>query len=724
MLVRPAFIILLIIAGSAGAFGQATASVSVIVDGSGDSVQQFAAAELSRYIEKITGERAAGGEGASRYRIRIGSSCRGEACLAPDDGFTIQRDGAETVIRGNNSRGVLYGAYAFLERLGVRWFGPGSDREYVPRRAIDWNAPLKVSETPAISERILVYYPYHYDQVESWIDFAGKARLNRICFHYGWPTLDWFTALRGRLMPGLKKRGITIEVGGHLLSLFLPRTLFKSKPDWFRMNEKGQRVPDWNFNPFHAEAVDHVASGVARYFAQMPEATMFHAWADDIDGGGWSHEPGKEQYTPADQSLIVSNAIVNALRQRKPNAEFPYLAYHDTLQAPRKVKPVPGIVYFCGLRERCYAHALDDPDCGLNRKYREAFESGLPVFGGGKTEVIEYYTDQVLFQSMVNPPIPGVIGGDARYYAKLGVARVGSLMVNTAEWVTPPVNLFLYPKALWNPSGHLTKSIEEYASTYFGDAKLAEYFRELGEGSRALIRICDYTHPGDSWYSIQPSRESDDALESHVRWMEAGLTGPLARAETILEAAIHRTTDIRKKRRLERERDSLQYTLLQGRLYYHLLKGQWLLQVHANRHDEQAGLTAALESPLARHTWEKLREFIARSGLMGEPLIPDPEFLARRARSYARADGCTIDNLGQLMMNGVIGYTVNGPGGSRAAMWADRPGTTLKVAGIEWRDEFGRPLEAAPDLGKSPGVIYSPMAVDQVMKTIMARGIQ
>jgi hypothetical protein len=688
----------------------------VTVDPPGDPVQQFAAGELTRYLRLI--------DTGKVPRIRIGSDCQGEAaCLAPGDAFRIRRERNGVIsIRGRNSRGALYGVYALLERLGVRWFGPGAVNEYLPpRRPINWNAPLELAESPAIPERILYYWPYHYQPLEEWIDYAAKARLNRFCFHYGWPTLDWYMIKRDTLLPELRKRGIIVEIGGHLLTTFLPRSLFAEHADWFRMSESGQRVADWNMNPFSQPALDYVSSRLADYFARTPEATMFHAWPDDIQGRGWSYDPARKQYNPSDQALLVANAVVTALRQKLPHAQVPFLGYHDTVEPPRMVKPAPGILYFWAPRERCYAHGLADPACGINAVYRKEFENALPVFSAANTEVFEYYVDHVLFQNTANPPLGDVIAADTRYYAKLGVPRLGSLVVNTAEWVTPPVNLFLFPQVLWNPQRDLGESIADYARAYFGDGRMKDYFAALDAGMKDMIRICAYTRPGDSWDHVQPDNESDAAVGAHVRGLEDALTGPLARASVLLNDALKRATGSpRRHARLVAERNSLDYTLLQGRLFYHMLKGHWLLKVAEHTRDREAGMTGAAEATLARYTWTNLKAFIATSRLRGEPLMPDPEVLARRARSFARANGCTIDNLGHLMMTGTIGYTVNGPGGSRAVLWADAPGAVLNAPGVTWFDEFGRRLERAPDLGRAPAVIHSSQPIDQVMKTLMS----
>lgn len=303
------------------------------------------------------------------------------------------------------------------------------------------------------------------------------------------------------------------------------------------MNEKGARTPDFNFNPFSSEALEYVGSRTVKYLTQMPEARLFHVWADDIGGGGWTHQPGKEDYTASDQALLVSNDLLRRLRKELPEANIAFLAYHDTVYPPRVVKPDPGVVYFYAPRERCYGHALDSPDCPLNQIYRRALEQGLPAFGSANAEVFEYYVDQILYENLTNPPLPDVVAADLRYYHRRGIPAVGALMTNTAEFVTPMVNMFLYPQALWNPQRDLNEPIKDYATLYFGDASLTAYFEQLRIGLEDVLKVCEFTIPGNAWDHLRVEGESDAALKSHVDRIERALLGPLPKAASLLRAA-------------------------------------------------------------------------------------------------------------------------------------------------------------------------------------------
>ncbi len=723
-------------------------SVSVVTADQADEVQRFAAAELVRYLRQVTGENVEAGRLDAKHKIYLGTipgslagantqQLRADVHSLQEDGFVTRSYGPDVVILGKGSRGDLYGCYAYLESLGVRWFFPGAQCEVVPHRSINWNASLDLRESPTFRDRILFYWPNNYSRTEEWIDFAAKARLNRIAFHYTWPARDWYINVRSALQAECKKRGMMIEVGGHFLSSLLPRSLFPAHPDWFRMNEQGKRTPDFNFNPFNVEALEALGSNVANYLEQMPGASLYHVWPDDIEGGGWSHEPGKQEYTPSDQSLLVANNLVERLRRDLPQANLAFLAYHDTVFPPRVVKPQPGVIFFYAPRERCYAHALNDAQCALNKQYSQALEQALPTFGSANAEVFEYYMDQILYENLTNPPLPEVLSEDARYYHKLGIPGLGALMTNTGNFVTPAVNMYLYPKALWNPDHNLRTSLREYAQIYFGDADLDVYFVELEHGLQDVLKICDYAHPGDAWDALRVDRESDEALSHHVQNIEHGLTGSLPRAAMLLDAATGKARNKDYRDRLEREKLSMDYTLFQAKLYYHLLKGESLYRLSTRQRDPKAQIASATELVLARYTWRKLKDLVARSGLKGQPLVPNPAVLEDRVKELAKEQianpsslvrvnplGFSVDPLDEQLMKGVTGYTVGGSSGSTAVVWTDlaESAQTLHpgAPGLVWKDEFGQPLTAADlNLFRAPAVIEAPgMSADKLFNAL------
>jgi Domain of unknown function (DUF4838)/Glycosyl hydrolase family 67 N-terminus len=725
-------------------------SITVFPGKNQDTVVAFAAHELQQYLEKITGGSVTLGDVSASHRLYVGEmpagipateaqKLRDDLSALQQDGFIIRSVGPDVVLLGKGDRGYLYACYAFLERLGVRWYFPGSRNEVVPHAALNWNETYTISESPAFRKRILFYWPNNYSSVEDWIDFAAKLRLNCIMFHYTWPARDWYINLRPQLQPELAKRGMEIEVGGHFLSSFLPRNLIKTHPDWFRMDKNGRRLNDYNLDPFNSQALNYLASGAVNYLLKMPDATLFHLWADDISGGGWSHDPGKEQYTPSDQALLVYNDVVRRLRQKLPNARLSFLAYHDTVFPTRVVKPAPGIAFFYAPRERCYAHALDDPACPLNRQYSNALENALPEFNRTDAEVFEYYTDEILFENLTDPPLPGVISQDARYYQRLGISGVGSLMTNTSNFTTPMTDMFLYAEALWNPNSDLWKSLDEYAALYFGDPGLKEYFRELNLGLKDVLKVCPYHHPGDAWDSLGIPREDDSALEFRVRNLQEVLTGPLAGAADLLDQAARSSSNGIYGERLAGEQKSMNFVLRQVTLFYHLLKGELLYRQVKARHDPETGVALGTELALARYQWERQKEFAARTSLKGRLLVPDPEVLGRQWSELVRQvshpsphvvehnpASYSTDTLFEHLQRGVAGTIVSDDWGSVAVVWTDLPASKNALQpsrqGLVWLDEFGRPLKAGSlNLYTEPVVVRAQgMSADKLFDALAA----
>jgi len=119
----------------------------------------------------------------------------------------------------------------------------------------------------------------------------------------------------------------------------------------------------------------------------------------------------------------------------------------------------------------------------------------------------------------------------------------------------------------------------------------------------------------------------------------------------------------------------------QAKLYYHLLKGEHLYRLWKNQHDQQSGLDALTELALARYTVEHRKGFVASSGIKGSPLIPGTGQLENRAAELEQAishdaanlagvniSGFAFDRLEEQLMNGLSGYVLSGPTGSKAVV--------------------------------------------------------
>ena len=115
---------------------------TIVVSGKASPSEQRAARELQRFIEEMSGAKLAVVTDAKEVRgpkLLVGDSLavkklRVKLPLAElgAEGFVLRTKGADVIIAGGRQRGTMYGATAFLERLGCRWFT--SEVSRIPKR--------------------------------------------------------------------------------------------------------------------------------------------------------------------------------------------------------------------------------------------------------------------------------------------------------------------------------------------------------------------------------------------------------------------------------------------------------------------------------------------------------------------------------------------------------------------------------------------------------------
>jgi hypothetical protein len=173
----------------------------------------------------------------------------------------------------------------------------------------------------------------------------------------------------------------------------------------------------------------------------------------------------------------------------------------------------------------------------------------------------------------------------------------------------------------------------------------------------------------------------------------------------------------------------MRFTMLQAKLYYHLLKGEYNYRLWKSNHGPEAGREVLRESVLAQYTWEKQKKLVTTAAIKGQPLIPDPGGLQARVKeiipvAYGQNEGYSVEGLAQHLANGVLGSVISSPSGSAAVLWTDVPSSAaslrLGAGGLDWRDEFGQPLEKASlNLLESPAVAEAPdMAPEKLFNAL------
>lgn len=453
---------------------------------------QLAIRELQSHWQQIAGQALpVTTEKGQRHLIVLAVAGQG------GDGFTWQAQADQITITGASARGLLFGVYHFLEVLGCRWLAPGALWTRLPQtQSVTLPATL-VHEEPAFAGRCLIIGHYAFMiEAGAWIEWAARNRYNTIFFHTianpigggAAPLWSW-ERQREQALALLRERGMTIEIGGHGLPDLLPRTSFKSMPTAFR-EEAGKRTKRHNFCPSSSDAQLVIQQNARRYFQANPGFAVYHLWADDIPGGGWCTCAACAGLSNADQLLLATNLVAEVLAKVAPTAELSFIAYLDTETPPTQIKPHANVCLLWAPRTRNYGRAIDDASCPVNTPYYpQQLKAQIAAFtGAGTVRVFEYYSDGILFKSVL-PVLSQVMQRDLCFYRDVGVHTMQTLMTGTHPWVTAHLTNWLFGRLTWQPEQELAALLADFCQAAFGvgGAAMLGYYQALEEAFALVL---------------------------------------------------------------------------------------------------------------------------------------------------------------------------------------------------------------------------------------------
>ena len=510
-----------------------------------------------------------------------------ERAAPNDDGFAVQRMAASAgaagaggrghplVVAGASARAVLHGAYDLLERLGARFaLGRAPALPRVERAQLDALAPYGV--TPAFSRRAFVsdIMTWHYEDPARLRTHVAHDR--EFCAWMGHWSINAFEYIRhaqdtqlkiDEVAPMLARRGIEPEYGGHVLPLLLAREQFAAHPEYFPCGDDGQRNASGNLCVSSSAALELVRAGAVGMVRRNPEMAMLHIWGADVRGGAWCRCGGCAALSPQLQYMRVVNEVAAALAGEGAAAPpVAYLAYHDTLEPDPALRPLENVWFEWAPRERCYRHAIDDPACMVNPRYRASLERYLDLFDG-RGHVFEYYADAILFGGM-GFAMPSTIVRDLKAYHRMGLRSISCLTFGAFSALAYPVNLETFARATRSLDIDSGAALDETAAARHPGcgAAMARAYSAVARGSALALTY------GDVMLApAEPAR----AAERRARLLEAAaqMRIGVAAAQGIASGAAARAA-LAAKRGLEvgAERDLWEYSVetLEG-------LGEWLL---------------------------------------------------------------------------------------------------------------------------------------------------
>jgi len=271
--------------------------------------------------------------------------------------------------------------------------------------------------------------------LRDWPDRVKQSRLTTVALHHGrsvFEVIKFVTSNAGQEFLSRSRRlGLEIEYELHAMNELLPRWMFEKNKSLFRMNEKGERAPDWNLCVHSAQALEVVAeNAVAIARLLRPTTGRYFYWGDDGRPGCRCKEC--RELSDSEQALVMENCMAKALRRHDSRAQLAHLAYSTTLAAPRQVKPEPGVfLEYAPIARRYdipYTEQMEGRDGLAN------LDENLRVFPATSAQVLEYWLDVSRFSKWKRPSVRlpwrrDVFLDDLETYHQRGIRHVTTFAV-------------------------------------------------------------------------------------------------------------------------------------------------------------------------------------------------------------------------------------------------------------------------------------------------------
>lgn len=271
-----------------------------------------------------------------------------------------------------------------------------------------------------------------------WPERAKRAGLFTIGIHHQnspKAVIAWVQSDAGqRFLAQCRKLGIEVEYELHAMKELLPRDLFAKNPIFFRMNDKGERTPDTNCCVYSLGGLEIIGeNALAMAKVLRPTTGRYFYWGDD--GKPWCQCPHCRALSASEQSLLVANRILQALRNQDARARVAHLAYSNTLLPPKQIKPSEGVFLEYAPIKRRYDIPYSQQDANQGDGLG-ALDANLKVFPKETAQVLEYWLDVSRFSRWQRPAVKlpwkkEVFIADVQTYQKRGIRHITTF----AAWI-------------------------------------------------------------------------------------------------------------------------------------------------------------------------------------------------------------------------------------------------------------------------------------------------
>lgn len=392
-----------------------------------------------------------------------------------DEGFRFSSDEKGLTISGGK-RGLLYGVYELLERLGCRFFT--SKDEYIPFDP--------EPELPVWNETVTPVFEYRHhntQEFQSHQRFAVKLRIN------GAPISERFGGnMDYALFVHTMNRIVPVEKYG------------KTHPEYFAMRDGVRFVPEKSVymqacltNP---DVLQIATENVRQILRAHPECRIISISQMDNQAFCTCPECAKvdlEEGSSAGTMVRFVNAVAAALKEEFPDVVFDTLAYQYTRPVTKVTRPAENVcVRLCSI-ECCFSHPMetcDDTTRGVIHPDGTHSDFVTDLRNWAKVCDRMYIWDYLTSFSHYASPHPNwrTLQPNMQFFANNNVKGVFE-QANSKYGGGPDLielRQYIVAKLLWDPYCDVEKHITEFLEYFYGDAAGA-----VREYMNAVCDKCD-----------------------------------------------------------------------------------------------------------------------------------------------------------------------------------------------------------------------------------------
>jgi len=441
---------------------EGTPSSTVVISGNPSPSEEWAAKEFVRCVKAISGAELKvvhtdaaklpkgpvillGHDTVKKFAPKVSLQGLG------DEGFILQCDNDRLIIAGGKLRGTMYGVFTLLEKLGCRWWAPGT--EDLPSIASISLPAFQDTQAPVFEYRDILYRP------------IGSLEGNEFCARNKLNGMAWGNA------PEHLGKQFTID------KLRLAHThpkLMKASgvevTDRMYAQTKNDGIHKRQYCLTHPDVRAAMTKAVLARFAEHPEVpfiTMGHSdtktYCECAECSALSEAEG----STGAPSLELANHVADAVAKEYPDKRILFLAYQWTRKPPATIKPRNNVMVILCPIECDYAHPLatgTEPD---NVSFRKDIETWSKITGK------LYIWDYIVNYSHFLMPFSNItsLGPNVKFFRDHKVVGLFEQACHTG-WGSEyyQLKMWLLCKMMWNPDLDSDALIREFCNGFYGPA--------------------------------------------------------------------------------------------------------------------------------------------------------------------------------------------------------------------------------------------------------------